>query len=142
MIRGARIGDDTIIGACAIVDAATVGRGCSIGHAASVHPGAYIGDQVLIGPGAVICNDRWPSTDKTGFDLATLRRRPTVVIGFGASIGANATVLPGVKIGSGAVIAAGAVVDRDVPAGVVFNRSGQTAPKPTDWRARRMRLLD
>ena len=43
-------------------------------------------------------------------------RVPTLVRK-GASIGANATVLPGVTIGEGAMVGAGAVVTRDVPAG-------------------------
>ena len=34
----------------------------------------------------------------------------------GASIGANATILPGVEIGEGAMVAAGALVTHDVPA--------------------------
>ena len=33
----------------------------------------------------------------------------------GASIGANATILPGIKIGKNAMIGAGAVVTKDVP---------------------------
>ena len=37
----------------------------------------------------------------------------------GSSIGANATILPGVTIGEGAVIGAGAIVTKDVPAGYI-----------------------
>lgn len=42
-----------------------------------------------------------------------------VEIGSWVLIGANATVLPGVRIGDGAVVAAGAVVTGDVPPGAV-----------------------
>jgi acetyltransferase-like isoleucine patch superfamily enzyme len=41
------------------------------------------------------------------------------VVGRGARIGANATVLPGVVVGPGALVGAGSVVVRDVPAGAV-----------------------
>lgn len=54
---------------------------------------------------------------------ATRRAGPLVgkpiVVGSGAWIGANATILPGVVIGSGAVVGAGAVVTKDVPPDVV-----------------------
>ena len=42
-----------------------------------------------------------------------------VVIGDNVWIGANATILPGVTIGSMSVVAAGAVVTKDVPSGVL-----------------------
>jgi len=41
------------------------------------------------------------------------------VVGQGARIGSNATILPGVRIGEGALVGAGSVVTRDVPAGAV-----------------------
>lgn len=140
VIRGATVGRFCIVGACAIIDGASVGDRCSIGHAASIHPGARIGSDVLIGPSAVICNDRWPSVEKTGWDLAAIRQFSTVIIEDGASIGANATILPGVRIGAGALVAAGSVVTRDVPTYQVF-RCGQVEDKPANWRDRRMRLL-
>jgi len=37
------------------------------------------------------------------------------VIEMGASIGANATILPGIRVGTGAIVGAGAVVTKDVP---------------------------
>jgi len=33
----------------------------------------------------------------------------------GSSIGANATILPGIRVGKGAIVGAGAVVTKDVP---------------------------
>ncbi|MEC2028543.1 acyltransferase, partial [Bacillus subtilis] len=41
----------------------------------------------------------------------------TVLIGDEVMIGANTTILPGVKIGDGAVVSAGTLVHKDVPAG-------------------------
>lgn len=139
VIRGAVIGHETSIGACAIVDGAVAGERCAIGHGASVHPGTLIGDDVFVGPCAVICNDMWPATDKGGWAYPL---RPTVVIEDGASIGANSTVLPGIKIGRGSVVAAGAVAERDVPDGMVLRRNGYLGRKPTNWRERRMRYAN
>ena len=68
-------------------------------------------DDVFIGPEATTSNDKYMSRDPS-FRLSgpVLRR--------GCSVGANATLLPGVEVGEGAVVGAGAVVVRDVPAGV------------------------
>lgn len=73
-----------------------------------------IGDEVLIGPGTVISAATHPLN-------AELRVAPNFIchpikIGNRVWIGANATILTGVTIGDNAVIAAGAVVNRDVPA--------------------------
>lgn len=87
-----------------------------------MHPGTVAGRDVFIGPGAVICNDSWPRTHKRGWQVP---ERATVIIEDGASIGANATVLPGVRIGRGAMIAAGSVVTCDVPADHVFMTKGE-----------------
>lgn len=77
--------------------------------------GITIGDDCLIGHNAVL------ATLNHGF--APDRRRDMhpapIVIGNNVWLGANVTVLPGVTIGDNAVIAAGAVVTRDVPAGVI-----------------------
>lgn len=124
VIRGAKLGDDCVVGSCAVVDGATVGDRCHIGHGAQVHPGAVLGDEVFVGPGAVLCNDAWPRAHKRGFELGA----PSIVIETGASIGANAVVLPGVRIGAGAMVAAGSVVARSVPAKHRFLASGQVEP--------------
>lgn len=67
-----------------------------------------IGSHVFIGPNSVLTNDRYPPHG--GDSLAG------PVIEDHASIGANVTVLPGVRIGQGSLVAAGSVVTRDVPA--------------------------
>src|SRR3974390_1773115 len=74
--------------------------------------GVRIGDDVVIGPNATFTNDPFPrskshlSTEKLG--RTTIKK--------GASIGANATILPGLTIGEGAIVGAGSVGTRDVPA--------------------------
>jgi hypothetical protein len=63
-----------------------------------------------VGPNATFTNDRFPGSGYHDKPLV-----PTL-IQQGASIGANATILPGVKVGQRALVGAGSVVTRDVPA--------------------------
>ena len=126
VIRMAFVGDDCNIGSCSIVDASIVGSRCSIGHGAQVHPGSRLEDEVFVGPGAILCNDRWPRVDKTGFVESLFASGfVTIRVGKGASIGAGAVILPGVVIGSGAMIAAGSVVERNVGALQLHKRTGE-----------------
>lgn len=128
VIRGAVLGDHCVVGACANIDGARLGNGCRVGHGASLHPGLHAGDEVFFGPGAIVCNDPWPRVRATDFDLKKLLDGFVCVrIGNQASIGAGAIVLPGRSIGDGAMISAGAVVERDVPAGYLLKRSGELA---------------
>ena len=66
-------------------------------------------DDVFIGPNVTFTNDKYPQSKHYP------DRFPKTVVKTGASIGANATILPGVTIAAGALVAAGAVVTRDVP---------------------------
>jgi len=106
---GARIGERCVLGKSVFVDsAAVVGSGCKIQNFVSVYSGVTLEDDVFVGPSAVFTNDRYPRASGEGWEpLPTLVRR-------GASIGANATILPGLTIGEWAVVGAGAVVTRDV----------------------------
>lgn len=71
--------------------------------------GLRVGDDVFIGPNASFTNDRFPrSKNQPEKFLQT-------VIEYGSSIGAGATILPGITIGTNAMVAAGAVVTRSVP---------------------------
>ncbi len=72
--------------------------------------GATIEDDVFIGPNVTFSNDPFPRSRQRPREYAR------TVVRKGASIGANATVLPGVTIGEHAMVAAGAVVTRNVPA--------------------------
>jgi acetyltransferase-like isoleucine patch superfamily enzyme len=65
------------------------------------------------------------------------RQLGPVRIGYGAFIGAGATILHGVTIGSLAVVAAGAVVTRDVPDGAIFARDGRIILSRAKARAKR-----
>lgn len=77
--------------------------------------GVIIGSDVLIGPECIIhsANHRFDRTDipirSQGYEKAT------VVIEDDCWLGANVTVLPGVRIGKGSVVGAGSVITHDIP---------------------------
>ncbi|WP_026958389.1 MULTISPECIES: sugar O-acetyltransferase [Aliagarivorans] len=88
-------------------------HGCIILDCAEVK----IGDDVLLAPGVQISTATHPlnARERTeGWEYAK-----AITIGDRVWIGMGAQILPGVTIGDDAVIAAGAVVSRDVPAGMV-----------------------
>ena len=139
VIRGAVLGKDCTVAAGACLDGPKLGDRCIVSPGVDIGPGFEIGDDVFLGPGVVLCNDAWPRTHKTGWDVEALRNGAVCVrIGNGASLGAHVVVLPGVTIGEGAMIAAGSVVGRDVPAGMLFKRCGEIVPVVGE--PRRMRL--
>src|SRR5260370_28861394 len=66
--------------------------------------GLVVEDDVFIGPNATFTNDPFPRSRHHQDEI------PRTVIRRGASVGANATILPGVTIGERALIGAGSVV--------------------------------
>lgn len=110
ILPGARIGED-----CNICDGVFVENDVEVGDRVTVKPGVqlYDGvrleDDVFVGPNATFTNDRFPRSRQW------LAEHPRTMIRQGASIGANATVLPGLEVGRGAMVGAGAVVTRSVP---------------------------
>jgi acetyltransferase-like isoleucine patch superfamily enzyme len=119
-LYGCRIGAETRIGAFVeIQKGAVVGRRCKISSHSFICEGVTIEDEVFVGHGVVFSNDKYPRAAGEGGAVkgdGDWRLTPTLVCR-GASIGSNATILPGVTIGAGAMVAAGAVVTRDVAAG-------------------------
>ncbi len=102
------IGNKALIGTNTIIDGhTTIGNNVSIQGNVYIPLNVTIEDNVFIGPCAVLTNDKYPIRKKSDLRGPILRR--------GASIGANATVLPEVEIGEGAMVAAGALVPKDVP---------------------------
>ena len=89
----------------------TIGDGCKLQNNVSVYEGVTLGRGVFCGPSCVFTNDLTP---RALFPKGRSRFVPTVVED-GASIGANATVVCGHRIGRCAMIGAGAVVTGDVP---------------------------
>lgn len=108
--ENARIGADCSIGQGVYIDVGVViGNGCKIQNGVSLYRGMTIGNRVFIGPNATFTNDRFPRADNPEWEAV-----PTV-IEEGASIGANATIRCGIRLGAYCMVAAGAVVTADVP---------------------------
>jgi UDP-2-acetamido-3-amino-2,3-dideoxy-glucuronate N-acetyltransferase len=108
---GAHIGADCVLGqSCYVAPGAKIGDRCRIQNHVSVYDGVTLEDDVFVGPSAVFTNVRRPR--------AAYPQKPafgSTQVGAGATIGANATVVCGVRIGARAMVGAGAVVTRDVP---------------------------
>jgi UDP-2-acetamido-3-amino-2,3-dideoxy-glucuronate N-acetyltransferase len=121
------VGADTRIWAFAhVLPGAVIGRDCNVCDHVFIENDVVVGDRVtikcgvqlwdglrvaddvFIGPNATFSNDKYPKS----------KHHPPLLqthIGRGASIGAGATVLPGLRIGAHAMVGAGAVVTHDVP---------------------------
>lgn len=109
--EGCRVGTGCTLGKNVFVDAGVhIGNRVKIQNNVSVYRGVTLEDDVFVGPSAVFTNDRFPRADNDTWRVVetTVRR--------GASIGANATILPGLEVGSWAMVAAGAVVTKSVSA--------------------------
>lgn len=141
VIRGTVLGEDCTVAAGACLDGPVFGDRCIISPFVDMGPGFRVGNDVFIGPHVVLCNDVWPAVDKTGWDVEMLKdgRCVCVIVEDGASIGAHAVVMPGVRIGARAMIAANATVTRDVPADHIWTRDGDLVPINGGWAKRRMR---
>lgn len=111
VLPGARVGKD-----CNICDGVFVENDVVVGDRVTVKcgvqlwDGVRLEDDVFVGPNVTFTNDPFPRS----------RQRPEkyteTLVQKGASIGANATILPGLSVGTGAMIGAGAVVTSSVPA--------------------------
>src|SRR5687767_15956360 len=104
VLPGARIGRDcNICDHVFIENDVVIGDRVTVKCGVQVWDGLRIEDDVFIGPNATFANDPFPRSRKRPEHFT-----PTLVQN-GASIGANATILPGVTIGRGAMVGAGAV---------------------------------
>ena len=114
VLPGARIGKNcNICSHCFIENDVVIGDNVTVKCGVQLWDGIRVEDNVFIGPNVTFCNDRHPKSRNKNFELEG------VVVRRGASIGANATILPGVEIGEWAMVGAGAVVTKHVPAGAV-----------------------
>jgi UDP-2-acetamido-3-amino-2,3-dideoxy-glucuronate N-acetyltransferase len=110
VLPGAVVGADcNICDNVFIENDVTVGDRVTVKCGVQLWDGVRLQDDVFVGPNATFTNDRFPRS------RAHLDVYPTTVVGAGASIGANATILPGVTIGRNAMIGAGSVITKDVP---------------------------
>ena len=136
-LYGCTIGDE-----CKIATFVEIQHGVTLGRAVKVEAftfiptGVTIEDGVFVGPHVCFTNDRYPAAvDAEGQLLGAggsgdWEVVPTIVEA-GASIGANATIICGVRIGAGALVGAGSVVTRNVPSGmlVVGNPARVVGPR-------------
>jgi UDP-2-acetamido-3-amino-2,3-dideoxy-glucuronate N-acetyltransferase len=106
---GANIGAGTSLGKSVFVDSGVaIGADCRIQNFVSIYRGVTLEDEVFIGPSVTFTNDDRPRANNQEWTpIPTMVRR-------GASIGANATVLPGLEIGAWAMIGAAALVTENV----------------------------
>ncbi|EIL95663.1 MAG: isomerase [Pusillimonas sp.] len=113
-LPGARIGNDcNICSHCFIENDVVIGDRVTIKNGVQLWDGLRVGDDVFIGPNVTFSNDKFPRSKQ---HLATAL---LTEIESGASLGAGATILPGLKIGRHAMVGAGAVVTRSVPANAI-----------------------
>ncbi len=114
ILPGARIGSD-----CNLCDGVFVEGEVVIGDRVTVKcgvqlwDGVTLEDDVFVGPNATFTNDSFPRSRIHPESYAR------TLVRHGASIGANATILPGLVIGANAMVGAGAVVTRDVPTNAI-----------------------
>ena len=113
---------------CHVMEGAVLGEGCSLGqnvfvgrgvrigagtkiqNNVSVYEGVTLGRDCFVGPSVVFTNVRTPRAEvarKDAYDATEIED--------GATLGANSTIVCGVKVGRYAVVGAGAVVTKDVP---------------------------
>ncbi|MXY13113.1 MAG: UDP-N-acetylglucosamine diphosphorylase/glucosamine-1-phosphate N-acetyltransferase [Chloroflexi bacterium] len=97
------IGANALVGNCVEIKNSRIGAGALIGHLCYVGD-ADVGDRAVIGAGAITCN----------FDGIDKHR---TIIGSGAFIGSNVSLIAPIRVGDEAVVGAGSVVTRDVPEG-------------------------
>ena len=109
ILSGASIGTD-----CNICDHTLIEGKVTIGDRVTLKSGVYlwdglvVEDDVFIGPAAAFTNDQRPRSKKYPEEY------PQTRLARGCSIGANATILPGIRVGCWAMVGAGSVVTRDV----------------------------
>ncbi|HEX5101043.1 MAG TPA: acyltransferase [Polyangiaceae bacterium] len=112
VMAGAKLGPGVMLGqGCFVGRNVTIGARARIQNHVSLFEGVELEEEVFVGPSATFTNVVRPRahvSKRSEFARTVVRR--------GATIGANATILPGVVLGEYAFVAAGAVVTRDVPA--------------------------
>ena len=110
VLQNAMIGENCNICAHTLIENdVIIGNNVTIKSGVYVWDGITLEDNVFIGPCVAFTNDKKPRSKQYPEEF------PQTIVEMGASIGANATILPGIRIGQNALIGAGAVVTKDVP---------------------------
>ncbi len=109
VLKNAQIGENcNICSHCFIENDVKIDNNVTIKCGVQIWDGIRIEDNVFIGANFTFCNDKYPRSKE--YPKKILK----TIIKKSASIGANATILPGVIIGEKAMIGAGAIVTKDV----------------------------
>ncbi|MBO0780405.1 MAG: N-acetyltransferase [Ktedonobacteraceae bacterium] len=114
----ASIGEECNIGKGVYIESGVrIGSRVKIQNHVSLFEGVIIEDGVFIGPHVCFTNDLYPRaiTPDGRLKVAEDWEVTPTLVQYGASIGANATIVCGVKIGTFALVGAGSVVTKDVP---------------------------
>jgi len=107
--EGVTVGENTIVSKDVYLDKdVKVGSNCKIQNGVSVYCGVEIGDDVFIGPSVTFTNDKVPRAFNEGWRIVETR------VEKGASIGANSTIVCGVRLGKYCMVGAGSVVTKDI----------------------------
>lgn len=117
-LYGCVLGDDVKLGAFVEIQKnCRVGARCKVSSHSFLCEGVELEEEVFIGHGVMFTNDRYPRATTASGQLQSEADWEvlTTHVGRRASIGSNATILPGLRIGEGAMVGAGSVVTRDVP---------------------------
>ena len=137
LVESDRVGENTRVWAYAhILPDAEIGSNCNIGDHCFIESGAKIGNNVtvknnvcvwdgvtvesdvFIGPNVAFTNDRMPRSPRMEHVISIYREKANwlerTIVEQGSSIGANATIVAGSRIGRFCMIGAGAIVTKDV----------------------------
>lgn len=125
---GAEIGDDCNLGQNVFVaDGVTLGRNVKVQNNVSLYGGVVCEDDVFLGPSVVFTNVKNP---RSAVPRKGLGQYQPTYLEQGVTIGANATIVCGTRLGRYAFVGAGSVVTRNVPAyALVFG----TPARPQGW---------
>lgn len=121
--HGALIRENNVVGdSCSVGTNAVLEPGNRIGNGTRIHSGCFLenvtlGHRVFVGPNVVFTDDPHPVCPR--YEECVLG----AIVDDDVSIGANSTILPGVRIGAGSLVGAGSVVTKDVPPGSVVSGS-------------------
>tara|TARA_R110001606_G_scaffold355312_1_gene506200 strand:- start:29214 stop:29765 length:552 start_codon:yes stop_codon:yes gene_type:complete len=110
VLKGSKIGMNCNVNALTLIENdVVIGNNVTVKSGVQIWDGLRIADNVFIGPNVTFTNDITPRSKQR--PIAFLK----TVIEHHASIGANATVVGGTKIGAYALVGAGSVVTKDIP---------------------------
>jgi UDP-2-acetamido-3-amino-2,3-dideoxy-glucuronate N-acetyltransferase len=114
ILEGAIIGENCNVCAHTLIESdVIVGNNVTIKSGVYLWDGITIENNVFLGPSVTFTNDKYPRSKVYPDEYMR------TYVKTGASLGANATILPGITIGKNSMIGAGAVVTKDVPDNVL-----------------------